>query len=374
MNALEAIQLVVEGKAPEGWATTRGVYANLSNYPREIQYYVKCPKCGLVHGDFKSMRDAHAKKLCDVCNLDAINKLKDEVQDVIHDPDHKPKEMSKIVSEAADPFDPFDTPPEGEGTVPVPPEDEPSFTEPADTKGEIERLLLGNWVDVALRQFAEEERINLTDIEIDDNWGQGDYDADNLEATTRFKVDANGQEFLIFKSEEVAEEYALEIVRNDLESEPEIFTQDWLRGFVDEDKLRDAIGDPYEEWEDDVRNLYYEDLLDKMVEEGYVQNDDTVFFKKNTDKRIENPVRVKALNKYMEDYIEKEKPTWEPWQWLEDIYGKDEAQKQGIEMAGIDVEAAAKDAVATDGWPHFVARYDGNSHTLENDAIYCRTN
>jgi len=374
MNALEAIQLVVEGKAPEGWATTRGVYANLSNYPREIQYYVKCPKCGLVHGDFKSMRDAHAKKLCDVCNLDAINKLKDEVQDVIHDPDHKPKEMSKIVSEAADPFDPFDTPPEGEGAVPVPPEDEPSFTEPADTKGEIERLLLGNWVDVALRQFAEEERINLTDIEIDDNWGQGDYDADNLEATTRFKVDANGQEFLIFKSEEVAEEYALEIVRNDLESEPELFAQDWLRGFVDEAKLRNAIGDPYEEWEDDVRNLYYEDLLDKMVEEGYVQNDDTVFFKKNTDKRIENPVRVKALNKYMEDYIEKEKPTWEPWQWLEDLYGKDEAQKQAIEMAGIDVDKAAKDAVATDGWPHFVARYDGNSHPLENDAIYCRTN
>lgn len=372
MNARDAIQLVVEGKAPSGWATTRGVYANLSNWPREVQYYVKCPKCGLVHGDFKSMRDAHAKKLCDVCNLDAINKLKDEIQDVIHDPEHKPKEMSKLVGESADPFDPFDTPPEGQG-VPVPPEDEPS-DEPLDTKGEIERLLLGNWVDVALREFCENESVDLTDIEIDENWGQGNYDPENLEATTQFKADVGNMEFLFFKDEDEAETYALQIVRNDLETEPEIFTQDWLRGFVDEDRLRNAIGDPYEEWENDVRNLDYEDLLDKMVEESYVEDDDPVFFKKNGDKRIENPVRVKALNKYMEDYIEREKPSWEPWDWLEEIYGKEEAQKWAVENVGIDVDAAAKDAVATDGWPHFVARYDGHSHTLENGAVYCRTN
>lgn len=374
MNARAAIQLVVEGKAPDGWSTTRGVYANLSKWPREVEYYVKCPKCGLVHGSFKKMADAHAKKLCDVCNLDAINKLKDEIQDVVHDPEHKPKEMAKLMGEAIERFDPFDEPPEGQGQepAPVPPEDLP--VEPEDTKGEIERLLLGNWVDVALREFCEDQHYDLTDLEIDENWGQGDYDSNDPESTTKFKVDVGNEEWLFFKSEDEAESYALEIVRNDLESEPEIFSQDWLRQFVDEDRLRNAIGDPYEEWENDVRNLDYEDLLDKMVEEGYVEDDDAVFFKKNGDKRIENPVRVKALNKIMEDYIEREKPSWEPWDWLEDIYGKEDAQKQAIEMVGIDVDEAAKSAVATDGWPHFIARYDGHSHSLENGGVYCRTN
>lgn len=370
MNAKDVIQLVVEGKAPNGWATTRGVYANLSRWPHEVQYYVKCPKCGLVHGDFKSMRDAHSKKLCDVCNLDAINGIKDEVQKVIHDPDHKPKEMISF-AEADERFDPFDTPPEGEGVPPVPPEYEPNL-EPSDTKSEIERLLLGNWVDVALRLFAENESLDLADLEIDDRFG--DYDSANPESTTKFQINAGDLEFLVFKNYDEAEAYALEIVRNDLQSEPEIFTQDWLRSYVDEEKLKNAIGDPYEDWEDEVRGLDYEELLDKMVEEGYVEDDDPVFFKKNGDKRIMNPVRVKALNKYMDDYIEREKPTWEPWQWLEDVYGAEEAIKQAIEMVGFDVDEAAKSAVSTDGWAHFVARYDGHSHELENGAVYCRTN
>lgn len=373
MNARAVIQLVVEGKAPDGWSTTRGVYANLSKWPREVEYYVKCPKCGLVHGSFKKMADAHAKKLCNVCNLDAINKLKDEIQDVVHDPEHKPKEMAKLMGEAIDRFDPFDEPPEGHGLEPqVPPEDQ--FLEPEDTKSEIERLLLSNWVDVALREFCEDQSYNLSDVEIDERWSQGDYDTDDPDATARFKVDVGNKEWLFFKSEDEAETYALEIVRNDLKTEPEIFSQDWLREFVDEDRLRNAIGDPYEEWENDVRNLDYEDLLDKMVEENYVEDDDPVFFKKNSDKRIENPVRVKALNKIMEDFIEKKKPSWEPWEWLEDVYGKEEAPKRAIEMVGIDVDEAAKSAVATDGWPHFIARYDGNSHYLENGSTYCRIN
>jgi len=374
MNALDAVQLVVEGKAPNGWATTRGVYANLSRWPQEIQYYVKCPKCGLVHGDYKSMRDAHAKKLCTTCNLDAINALKDQVQDVIHDPEHKPKEMAKIVAEGIDPFDPFDAPPEGEG-VPLPPDDEPSI-DPTDINGEIERLLMGNWVDVALRQFADDESFALTDLEIDERWSEreGNYDAENLADTTAFKVDVADREYIFFKGTEEAEQYALKIVRNDLESEPEIFTQDWLKDFVDEDRLKDAIGDPHEEWENDVRDLDYSELLEKMVEEGKVEDDDPVFFKKNGDPRIENPVRVKALNEIMEAYIESDKPTVDPWEWLRDVYGREEAVKQAISMAGIDVEKAAQSAVDTDGVAHFIARYDGHEQTLENGTVYYRIN
>lgn len=373
MNALETIQFVVEGKAPKNWATTRGIYGDFSRWPQEVKYYVKCPKCGLVHGDFKTMREAHAKKLCDLCNLDAINTIKDQVYDVVHDPEHKPKSMAKIVKED-ETFDPFDTPPETQG-VPIPPEDDLDFT--ADTKSEIERLLLGNWLDIALRELAEALDCALTDLTINEHWSErhGNYDPANMEETTGVEIEAPGSTYVLFKNRDEAEKYAVERVSNDLNDMPESFTQSWIKDFVNEERLKNAIGDPNEEWEDDVRNLYYEDLLDKMVEEGWVEGDDPVFFKKNGDKKIETKNRVAALNVYMEDYIERRKPPApDPWEWLEDIYGKEDAIKHAIEMAGIDIPAAAKDAVDTDGIAHFLAHYDHHEHELENGAHYYRTN
>jgi hypothetical protein len=372
MNAKEAIQLA-EARTPEGWGLNpHGIYGNFSNWPHEVKFYVKCPVCGLVHGDFKSLRDAHSQKLCSNCNRITIDKLKDEIKDVVTDPEHKPKEMAKLMGEAIDTFDPFDTPPEAGGTIP--PEDEPDL-DPADTKGEIERLLLGNWVDVALRLFASEESYTLTDLTIDERWSErnGNYDPANLGDTTAFKIEIGDKEWAVFKSEEEAEAYALIIIRNDLETEPELFTQDWLRSFVDENRLRDSIGDPYEDWDEEVRNLDYEELLQKMVDEDFLYPDDTFFFRLNGDPRVATPKREAALNAKMEEYIEQKKPKIEdPWAWYEDVYGDEEAIKQAIEAVGFDVDKAAASALQADGWSHFVNHYDRNSSTLENGAVYCR--
>ena len=340
--------------------------------------------CGLVHGGFKSMRDAHAKRLCDTCNLDAINAIKDQVQDVIHDPDHKPKSMAKIVgneeqsfAEALDPLDPFDPfdEPMAEPDKNIPPAPEDDLDVPTDIKADIERLLLGNWVDVARYEFCHEQDHDFAEIEIDERWGPGNYDKDDPGSTTKFKLDVGrDEEWIFFKDSDEAESYALDIVRTNLRDEPEIFSQNWLKDFVDEDKLRREIGDPYEDWEDEVRGLDYEDLLSKMVDENYVEFDDPIFFKKNQEPRPETPARVIALNVYLEDYVDKEKPTFEPWDYLEEIYGKDETIKKAIEMVGINIDEAAKAAISADGWEHFVARYDGNSHDLESGAVYCRVN
>jgi len=374
MKARAVVQLVVEGRAPEGWASTRGVYGDFSDWPHSATYYVKCPKCGLVHGNFKSMRDAHAKKLCTNCDLDVINALKAQVYDVAKDPEHKPKSMAKIMGEAAETFDPFDAP-----SDPVPDTGLP--TEPPldydATKQDVERLLLGNWLDSALYEISVEDNIAIANIEINTRWSErnGNYDPANKEDTTAVEIEADGSTFLLFKDADEAYAYAIKTVRHDLESEPEIFTQDWLKNFVNEERLKDAIGDPNAEWEDDVRNLYYEDLLDKMVEEGWVEDDDLVFFKQNGDKRIETKNRAAALNVYREDYIEQRKPPApDPWEWLEDIYGREDAIKQAIEMAGIDYDAAAKSAVDTDGTAHFLAHYDHNERVLECGAFVYRTN
>ena len=60
-------------------------------------------------------------------------------------------------------------------------------------------------------------------------------------------------------------------------------------------------------------------------------------------------------------------------EYLDDIYG-DEAAKKAIEIAGIDVEAAAKEAVSTDGEGHFLSGYDGETHETKGGLVYWRTN
>ncbi|MGA8297090.1 MAG: hypothetical protein WB770_08625, partial [Acidimicrobiales bacterium] len=63
----------------------------------------------------------------------------------------------------------------------------------------------------------------------------------------------------------------------------------------------------------------------------------------------------------------------DPMRYLEDICG-DDAAKEAIRIAGIDIDAAADDAVDTDGWEHFLARYDGNSHETASGLVYWRVN
>jgi len=369
MNAKELIQ-ITEGHTPFGWETTRGVYANLTRWPEFIQYYVKCSRCGLVHGDFKSLKDAMAQKLCDTCNMDVINKLKDEVTKVVDDPEHKPKAMTKIIGEADDRFDPFDAPPDEPetGVPPLPAEDMPDVT------SEIDRLLLGNWVDIALRDFAAQNGEALSDLVIDEEWSErhGNFDRAKLEDTKYFKLDC-GHEYVVYKDSDVMEEHALELVTQTLTDEPEMFTQSWLINYIDTEKLKREIGDPYEEWEDENVPTDYGELLQKMVDENCIDDGDDVFFKRNGEARVENKVRAKALDAIKDDYVANNKPTVDdPMDWLREIYSEEEVIKEAIRMAGIDVKAAAKSAVDTDGAAHFLNSYSGTSEELAGGALYVR--
>ena len=95
MNALEALQRLKEN-AGYSHDSPKGVYADLSQYPKSISYYVKCPKCGITHGSFKDLKQAMASKLCTPCNRDAMEKVRDEVSNAVHKRGHKPLKMSKI--------------------------------------------------------------------------------------------------------------------------------------------------------------------------------------------------------------------------------------------------------------------------------------
>jgi hypothetical protein len=64
----------------------------------------------------------------------------------------------------------------------------------------------------------------------------------------------------------------------------------------------------------------------------------------------------------------------DPISYLEDIYSDSEATEQAIKIGGIDVDSAADEAVSADGWEHFLAHYDGNSHRTPSGFVYWQTN
>lgn len=64
----------------------------------------------------------------------------------------------------------------------------------------------------------------------------------------------------------------------------------------------------------------------------------------------------------------------DPMEYLEDIYGREDAVKQAITIAGIDTAAAAEEAVNVDGPGHFLSSYDGSTHETKSGLVYWRHN
>ena len=359
MTSQEAIKLVVERKAPhKDWVANNGLYANLSHWPNAVEYYVECPKCHKVHGDYATMKEAHDRRLCSDCDVKAINDIKKEVRQVVLEPDKKVRPLASIVGEAEEP------PSAGNA------DDAFLGRDPAD---ELDRMLFADWTFAARWDLANELNYSIDDVVIDTaDYAAGDYDANDPCDTTFFTIAAGAQKWLLFKDFDTANNYAKKIVRQDLEQEPEIFSADWIRQFIDTEALAQAIGDPYEDHGQEERDLDYEDKLNRMVEENEIESDDPVFFKEDGEPRRANNAREEQLDSILEKWIEETKPEFDPWEYLEDCYGKDDVVKQALELVKIDTEKAAESTVNEDGWEHFVARYDNNSVELKNGALAAR--
>ena len=64
----------------------------------------------------------------------------------------------------------------------------------------------------------------------------------------------------------------------------------------------------------------------------------------------------------------------DPMEYLNDIFGREDAVKKAIEIARIDIKAAAEEAVSTDGAAHFMCSYDSDYDTSPSGFIYWRHN
>lgn len=178
-----------------------------------------------------------------------------------------------------------------------------------------------------------------------------------------YRISGGQREWCVAENVDSAYDLAKAVVAQDLESEPEIFSKDFIESHIDTDKLR-------RELERDVQDMAEEDLREMSDRE----------FWKTAESYIDVPEEdddgdMPDPEDFIEDVAVKvaEERLRDPMEYLSDIYG-DEAAAQAIKIAGLDIDSAAEDAVDSDGWEHFLARYDGNSDETASKFVVWREN
>ena len=263
--------------------------------------------------------------------------------------------------------------------------------------------------DSVLAEMARELDIDPDELKIQDD--RSGFSVQAYEISIR--GGKHGKEWKVVASEDDERELALEIVKQDLDQEPEIFEPNFIESHIDVDRLRQELeSDVQSSNEERLRDESPEDFWkeaarDGMDEKWVVEWDspdssgtlpgtfaseseaidagedwkhDAVAA--NTDEESdENDFSYSTEPAEPEDSdIEQlatsmtEAELQNPMEYLENIYGKEDAVKQAIQIAGIDIDAAAEEAVNIDGPAHFLSSYDGQSYTTDGGLVYWRTN
>lgn len=232
---------------------------------------------------------------------------------------------------------------------------------PADVKGHIEQVTNADWRWQAWHELVAEE---------DPDAEQPDLESEDPESVDEFEIELNGEKHIVLRSEDVGEAKALTQVRQDMESEPELFTKDWLENYVNTKRLTELL------WSDqrdmlEEQHESDEEWRDFLIENDMLEREDFYTEEEDEELPIDRDLQHK-IEEAKEAWIEKQKEDFDGMAWLRDIYGEDEVMAKAIEIAGINYDEAVKDAVNTDGWAHFICRHDGNYHSLKSGAVYYR--
>lgn len=217
-----------------------------------------------------------------------------------------------------------------------------------------------------VRELAKELGYPVDEFEVDDS---------HLSGFTKhevFEIKHGRAEYQVAADSDAMRDIAIAVVKQDLEQEPEIFDKDFLSEHIDMDRLRRDL-------EPDVQNQNYDyfnemdddDLISELQRSSLVE-DPYLTEPEDEDEEPELSDREGLIEALAEEKTKEEMK--DPMAYLEEIYGAAEAVEKAIEIAGIDEDAAAEEAVSTDGPEHFLAHYDGNSIETPSGFCYWRTN
>lgn len=264
--------------------------------------------------------------------------------------------------------------------------------------------------DAVLAEMAGELDIDAEELNIKDSH------LTSFGAGTVYQITIRGgghKEWFVVADSDQERELAIEMVKQDLDDQPEIFNQSFIESHIDTDALRKALqSDVESERYDYLSDMSAEDFWKEASREGidekwivetdspdgkgklpevFSSEDDAInagedwkrdAVEANTDEDYDEgdfDYYVEAADpddSDIQDLADRmaEELLKDPMSYLEDIYGKEDATKEAIRIAGIDIDAAAEEAVNVDGAGHFLSSYDGQTYETPGGLVYWRHN
>lgn len=248
--------------------------------------------------------------------------------------------------------------------------------------------------DRARTVMARALGVDASDLDVEE-----DSTLSSFNQGVAYSVHLGSKEYVVVENDEQANNLALEIVKQDLQNNPEIFNRDFIESNIDTKKLRDGL------WSD-VYDMRYEDLSqdaeqdplrfmedhvidvphpseDQLKSHADAMSDD----RKSADEILSELMELSPEDQWREIGEEPEVPSKDideiardyaettledPLRYLREFNNEEDAMKQAIEIAGIDVDKAAEEAVRTDGAGHFLSTYDGHLQDAPGGAVYWR--
>jgi hypothetical protein len=226
--------------------------------------------------------------------------------------------------------------------------------------------------DAVLEEVARALGEDPKDLEIEEDSGLTGFGAGTV-----YSISSGRTEWQVVENEDQEYKLAVAVVTQDLEEEPGNFTPSFIEQHIDKDKLRGALhSDELNSRIDELSSEGSRDpdeFWDQWEREG-LELPEHADPDENEDEDDEDFEKPEPTQSEVQELAEKQtdERLRDPMEFLEEVYG-DEATARAIEIAGIDVEEAAEDAVDTDGPANFLARYDGRSHTTRSGFIYWRS-
>jgi hypothetical protein len=167
----------------------------------------------------------------------------------------------------------------------------------------------------------------------------------------------DGECYYMVESEEEAEAIALERVREDLESEPTLFNQDWLESHLDTDRmLEEMIQD-------------FDDLTDgEMATDWFDEDEIRDALELGEDADVSEVTMADMQG--TDIYDQKAKDRAEGVVYNKSDFGAYFPKERLIDY--LDIESAAEEAVSVDGWQHFISHYDGDSDQTKKGRVFWR--
>jgi hypothetical protein len=179
------------------------------------------------------------------------------------------------------------------------------------------------------------------------------------------------KQWIVMRDDDEFEAAAVDGVKDDLNESPENFDPNFIRGHIDMYRLRhDLSPDVSSSNTDYVADLDPSRFWDEAPGHGIDIPDDV---QASLDAGDEPREPTGEEEEEFEEDMTREQLK-DPMGYLEDIYGREDAQGKAMEIGSIDVDAAAEEAVRIDGAAHFLCSYDGNHETSPSGFIYWRHN